>query len=105
MASPARRVAACPPPDTPVLDRLSTNLPLPCRAVCGTESGAPLLVASLSVLLGQQDGRHRSVGLGDDPDASAVPQFVGREHARALARRRDNPTPAGGCRLGAKPRR
>ena len=24
-------------------------------------------------------------GLGDDPDASAIPQFVGREHARAVA--------------------
>jgi len=30
----------------------------------------------LSVLLGQQNGSHRSVGLGDDPDASAVPELL-----------------------------
>jgi hypothetical protein len=39
----------------------------------------------LSVFLGQQDGRHGPIGFGDDPDASAVPQFVGREHSSAFA--------------------
>jgi hypothetical protein len=38
-----------------------------------------------SLLLGKHDGGHRAIRFGDDPDASAVPQFVGRERARAVA--------------------
>src|SRR5262249_37326800 len=40
---------------------------------------------TLSVLLGKQEGRRRLIGPCDDPDASAVPQLVGQEHARAVA--------------------
>jgi hypothetical protein len=38
-----------------------------------------------SIFLGQQDGGHGAIPFGDDPDASAVPQLVGREHSPALA--------------------
>ncbi len=31
----------------------------------------------------EQDGRHGAIGFRDDPDASAIPQFVGREHVLA----------------------
>jgi hypothetical protein len=49
------------------------------------KGGDPLLVASLSVLLGQQDGGRGAIGFCDDPDASIVRQFVGREHSSAVA--------------------
>jgi hypothetical protein len=38
-----------------------------------------------SVFFGQQDDRHGAIGFGDGPDSSSVPQFIGREHATALA--------------------
>jgi len=38
-----------------------------------------------SVLLGQQDGGHGAIRFGDDPDASAIPKFVGREHPHIVA--------------------
>ena len=37
---------------------------------------SPRRSRSESVLLGKQDGRHRAIGLGDDPYTSAVPQLT-----------------------------
>src|SRR5262249_42679898 len=56
------------------------------RCAIATPRCARLLPISVSILRGQQDRRRRrSIGFGDDPDASAIPQLVGRESACPFA--------------------